>query len=54
MSRFLKAELLQSSSLILWTFPYKNPILRNDVARICALSLTNAIYCDLVTIAISF
>ena len=54
MSRTLKAELLQSSSLILWTFPYKNPILRNDVARIRALSLTNVTYCDLATFAIIF
>ena len=54
MSRTLKAELLQSSSLILWTFPYKNPILRDDVARIRALGLTNVIYCDLATFAIIF
>lgn len=40
MAPTLKAKLLQSSSLILWTFPYKNPILRNDFARIRALKVS--------------
>lgn len=48
MARTLKAELLQSSFLVAWTFTWKNPIFRNDFVRIHVFILTIATYCNLL------